>query len=125
MFMHDDYEHGELYNFQREHDFPTILSFLGLLGFAFFAASVYSSRRLSKRTGTSRARSIRRQGQLVDLNDAPVGQLTMLPGIDHETALRIVENRPYLTKIDLVGRMIVPDATYEQIKEDITASYAA
>jgi hypothetical protein len=125
MFMHDDYEHGELYKFQRERDFPTILSFLGLLGFAFFAASVYSSGRGPAGAGTSRGRSIRRQGQLVDLNEAPVGQLTMLSGIDHETALRIVENRPYLTKIDLVGRMIVPDATYEQIKEDITASYAA
>ncbi|PYY02461.1 MAG: hypothetical protein DMG64_11570 [Acidobacteria bacterium] len=40
-------------------------------------------------------------------------------------ANRIVDNRPYLTKIDLVGRRIIPEAVYETIKHSITVKHAA
>ena|SRR5437762_5485919 len=37
-------------------------------------------------------------------------ELAALKGIGAALAERIVENRPYLSKIDLVSRMIVPDS---------------
>jgi len=57
---------------------------------------------------------------LLDLNSASQQELEALSGIGAVLAERIVENRPYLTKIDLVGRMVVPDLVYEEIKRHIT-----
>ena len=57
---------------------------------------------------------------LLDLNSASQQELQGLQGIGPELAEKILENRPYLTKIDLVGRMVVPDLVYEEIKERIT-----
>ena len=37
-------------------------------------------------------------------------------GLDSETAERIVEHRPYPSRIDLLGRMVVPNDVYETIK---------
>ena len=41
-------------------------------------------------------------------------------GLDSETADRIVEHRPYPSKIDLLGRMVVPDEIYNTIKNRIS-----
>ena len=57
---------------------------------------------------------------LLDLNSASQQELARLKEIGPELAEKIVENRPYLTKIDLVGRMVIPDAAYEAIKRRIT-----
>jgi DNA uptake protein ComE-like DNA-binding protein len=57
---------------------------------------------------------------LLDLNSASYQELQGLEGIGPELAEKIAENRPYLTKIDLIGRMVVPDLVYEEIKERIT-----
>lgn len=40
-------------------------------------------------------------------------------GLDQETADRIVEHRPYPSKIDLLGRMIIPEEVYVAIKDRI------
>ena len=42
-----------------------------------------------------------------------------LLGLDAETADRIVEHRPYPSRIDLLGRMVVPNEVYEMIKDKI------
>ena len=57
---------------------------------------------------------------LLDLNTASEQELQSLSGIGPALAERIIENRPYVTKIDLVGRMIIPEASYEVIKHEIT-----
>ena len=57
---------------------------------------------------------------LLDLNTASQEDLARLKEIGPELAEKIVENRPYLTKIDLVGRMVIPNAAYETIKHRIT-----
>lgn len=55
---------------------------------------------------------------LLDLNRATRKELQDL-GFDHESAERILENRPFLTKMDLIGRRVVPDALYETLKDKI------
>lgn len=40
-------------------------------------------------------------------------------GLDSETAERIVEHRPYPSKLDLLGRMVVPEDVYLAIKDRI------
>jgi DNA uptake protein ComE-like DNA-binding protein len=62
---------------------------------------------------------------LVDINSASARQLGRLRGMTPEIVDRLLENRPYLSKIDLLGRMIVPDVIYEDIKDRIITHNAA
>lgn len=62
---------------------------------------------------------------LLDLNSASAEELQNLRGIGPVLAERIIENRPYVSKIDLVGRMVIPDATYEVIKHEVIVRAAA
>jgi hypothetical protein len=59
---------------------------------------------------------------VMDLNVATEEQLQGLPGIGPALSARIVENRPYRGKLELVSRMVIPEAVYERIKEEIGVS---
>lgn len=61
----------------------------------------------------------------LDLNSASQEELASLIGIDGVLAERIIENRPYTTKIDLVGRMVLPETLYKEIKHSITVRKSA
>jgi len=76
------------------------------------------------RAGRMRFRH-RNEDGLLDLNSATVFELKELRGIGEVLAARIIENRPYATKIDLVGRRVIPDSAYEGIKHAITVRHAA
>ena len=56
----------------------------------------------------------------IDLNTATQSQLTSLPGINDETAARIVANRPYRSAHDLIDRRLVTSDEYKQIADRIT-----
>ncbi len=83
-----------------------------------------SRRRGRPRMGRRRFRHRTEEG-LLDLNSASVFELQELNGIGEVLAGRIIENRPYATKIDLVGRRVIPDSAYESIKRFITVRHAA
>jgi DNA uptake protein and related DNA-binding proteins len=67
------------------------------------------------------ASSIKAGEQVVDLNSATKTQLINLPGIGEAYAQRIIDNRPYREKTDLVRRNIVPEATYRAIQDRVIA----
>src|SRR2546426_12778721 len=63
--------------------------------------------------------------ELIDVNSAGKQQLMTLPGIGDANAQKIIDNRPYRAKNELVQKKIIPQATYDKISAQIIAKQSA
>jgi competence protein ComEA len=58
---------------------------------------------------------------LLDINSATADELDALPGVGKVYSAAIVKGRPYKGKDELVQKKIVPQKTYDGIKDKIIA----
>ena len=60
----------------------------------------------------------------LDINTASKAELTSLSGIGDAYSQKIIDGRPYKRKDELVSKKIIPQATYDKIKDSIIAKQA-
>jgi competence protein ComEA len=100
-------------------------SFITRILIALFALSLISGMTLAqdqaaKKPAKATAAAVA-NADLLDINSATKDQLDALPGIGAAYSQKIIDGRPYAKKTDLVKKKVLPQATYNKIKDKIIA----
>jgi competence protein ComEA len=74
-----------------------------------------------KMTRAEKSQTPAAKGAPVDLNSASKADLAALPGVGPAYAEKIIEARPFDSTKELVTKKLIPESTYEKIKNEVVA----
>ena len=91
------------------------------------APDAYAQAKKDPATTTTKADAKKPEAKkvLLDINTASGDELKALPGIGDAYSKKIIDNRPYQKKDQLVSKKVIPEATYQGINDQIIAKQAA
>ncbi|SRR5581483_3604626 len=96
--------------------------FSGILACFLLTGAVWAqTKKAPPKEPAKAADTAKKGGALLDINSASADELKALPGIGEAYSAKIVAGRPYARKDQLVSKNIVPQATYDKIKDMIIA----
>ena len=102
---------------KRNPFIPVVLALFALALFTSFGVALAAGSKPAGKTAATQAAS----ADLLDINSCTKEQLDALPGIGTVYSQKIIDGRPYKAKTDLVRKKIIPQATYNKIKDKIIA----
>ena len=99
-----------------------LLTGAGIAGLIAVWVEALQTHRLLEVRETRTERRARRREALLDLNQITDQQLLALGVTRPDFRERILENRPYRNKMDLVARMVIPQNVYNRLKNRVRIS---
>jgi competence protein ComEA len=99
----------------------TLISHVLVLMLAVVAFGSLGTAQTSKPASGDAMKAAAPAGDLLDINSATKDQLDALPGIGAAYSQKIIDGRPYKMKTDLIKKKVLPQATYNKIKDKIIA----
>lgn len=87
------------------------------------AFSVVPATWAAPKSGSNQAASVQSKMAPVDINTATADQLKAVPGIGDAYAKRIIANRPYTSKNQLVSKGVLPQGVYDKVKDSLVAHH--